>query len=183
MTSLEQQTANQIANLERNTGKSMGEWIEIVRASGIEKHAAAVAMLKADHGLGHGYANLVVLRARETAKGGPPAADDLVAQQYGGRHAALRSLYDTLVEAVRRFGADVELSPKKAYVSLRRRKQFAQVGPAAGTLEVGINLPGHAGSERLQAMSGMASHRVRITQASEIDGELLGWLREAYERA
>ena len=31
--------------------------------------------------------------------------------------------------------------------------------------------------------SGMATHRVRIAAAGELDEELLGWLREAYERA
>ena len=85
--------------------------------------------------------------------------------------------------AVRAFGDDVELAPKKAYVSLRRRKQFGQVGPASGQLEVCVNLPGHPGTERLKPTSGMATHRVRIPDSSGLDEELIGWLREAYERA
>ena len=84
---------------------------------------------------------------------------------------------------VRGFGDDVELAPKKAYVSLRRRKQFGQVGPASGQLEVGVNLPGTEPTERLRPTSGMATHRVRIADASGLDDELIGWLREAYDRA
>lgn len=183
MPSVEEQIATQIANIERSTGRSLAEWIETVRASGLAKHGEAVAMLKRDHGLGHGNANLIVVKAREAAAGGSPAGTDLVATHYSGRHAVLRPLYDAIVERVRSFGPDVELAPKKGYVSLRRSKQFGQVGPAAGQLEVCVNLPGHPATERLQPISGMATHRVRIREESELDAELFSWLREAYERA
>ena len=183
MASLEEQLRNQIANIEASTGRSLADWIGIVRATGIEKHAQAVAMLKADHGLGHGNANLIVTRAREAAAGGAASDEQLIDAQYAGRHADLRPAYEAVVAAVREFGEDVELAPKKAYVSLRRRRQFAQVGPAAGQLEVCLNLPGHSGTERLKPTSGMATHRVRIADVSGLDDELLGWLREAYERA
>ena len=140
-------------------------------------------MLKGDYAIGHGNANLVVIKAREAAAGGPTTDDELVASHYQGRNADLRQAYHAVIDAVREFGPDVELAPKKTYVSLRRRKQFAQVGPAAGQLEVGVNLPGHPGTERLRPTSGMATHRVRIADASGLDDELLAWLREAYDRA
>jgi predicted transport protein len=183
MSTVEEQIANQVANLEKSSGKSLAEWIEIVRASGIEKHAQAVAMLKADYGIGHGNANLVVIKAPESDAGGAPTDDALVASHYAGRHAALRPAYDAVIAAVQAFGPDVGLAPKKSYVSLRRRKQFAQVGPAAGQLEVGVNLPGREATERLRPMSRMATHRVRIADPTELDDELIGWLREAYEQA
>lgn len=183
MSSVDEQVANQVANIERSTGRSLAGWIEIIRVSGLEKHGQQVAMLKAEHGLGHGNANLLAIKAREAAVGGAPDADDLVDGQYTGRAAHLRPAYKAVVAAVRGFGDDVELAPKKSYVSLRRRKQFAQVGPAAGQLEVGLNLPGSPLTERLRPASGMATHRVRIDDATGLDAELLGWLREAYDRA
>ena len=82
------------------------------------------------------------------------------------------------------FGADVEQAPKQAYVSLRRSKQFATVGPASGgRLEVGLNLKGIEPAGRLEAGGGMCTHRVRLTDPTEFDAEVVGWLREAYERA
>ena len=183
MASVEDQINNQIANIERSTGRSLAEWIEIVRASGLAKHGQVVAMLKADHGLGHGNANLLAIKAREADAGGAPSEEDLVASQYAGRNVTLRPAYEAVVALVRGFGDDVELAPKKAYVSLRRRKQFGQVGPASGQLEVGVNLPGTEPTERLRPTSGMATHRVRIADASGLDDELIGWLREAYDRA
>jgi predicted transport protein len=142
-----------------------------------------VAMLKAEHNLGHGNANRIAIEARQADAGGAPSAEDLVASQYAGRNEALRPAYDAVIAIVRKFGDDVELSPKKAYVSLRRRKQFGQVGPASGQLEVCLNLPGKEPTERLTAISGMATHRVRVADSSGLDDELIGWLREAYDRA
>ena len=63
MSSVDDQVANQIANIERSTGRSMDEWAEIVNASGLEKHGQLVAMLKAQHGVGHGNANRIVTEA------------------------------------------------------------------------------------------------------------------------
>jgi len=183
MATIDEQLNNQIANIERTTGRSFADWIKIVRASGLEKHAQAVAMLKADHGVGHGNANLIVLRSREADAGGAPSGEDLVATHYAGKNAPLRAAYDAVVARIQEFGDDVELAPKKTYVSLRRRKQFGQVGPVAGQLEVCLNLPGAEPTERLRAISGMATHRVRIDDAFGLDDELIGWLREAYERA
>ena len=183
MPSIEDQIRTQIANIEASTGRSFADWIGIVRASGIEKHAQAVAMLKDEHGLTYGNANLIVMKAREADAGGAPTDDQLVQAHYAGKNAALRPAYDAVVAAVSAFGDDVELAPKKSYVSLRRKKQFGQVGPAAGQLEVCLNLPGRDGTERLKPTTGMATHRVRIADASGLDEELVGWLREAYERA
>jgi predicted transport protein len=183
MSTVEEQIASQEANIERTTGRSMAEWIEVVRASGLEKHGQQVAMLKADHGLGHGNANLIAIRAKEAAAGGAPTDDQLIQTQYAGKNAALRPLYDAVISEVTGYGSDVELAPKKAYVSLRRRKQFASVGPAAGQLEVCLNLPGNAPTDRLKATTGMATHKVRISDEAGLDAELRGWLREAYDRA
>ena len=183
MATIEEQINSQIANIERSTGRLMAEWIEIVRSAGLTKHAQSVAMLKAEHGLGHGNANLIAIRAREADAGGAVSGEDLVASHYAGRNAPLRPAYEAVVELVRAFGDDVELAPKKSYVSLRRRRQFAQVGPASGQLEVGLNLAGAEATARLRPTTGMASHRVRIADASGLDDELVGWLREAYDRA
>ena len=183
MSTVDEQIANQVANIEKSTGKSLDEWVAIVRASGIEKHAQAVAMLKSEHGMGHGNANLIVIKTREADAGGPASEDDLVASHYAGKNAGLRPAYDAVIAAVGQFGDDIELAPKKTYVSLRRRKQFGSVGPAGGQLEVCVNLPGKEPTERLKPITGMATHRVRIDDASGLDAELLAWLREAYDRA
>lgn len=173
-------------NLEEKTGRSLAQWIGVVRASGLEKHGAIVKALKAEHGLTHGYANLVAHAALRSSAADSPA-DDLVEAQYAGKKAGLRPIHDRLMEVVRGFGGDVEIAPKKGYVSLRRKKQFALVQPSTATrVDVGIQIKGAKPSGRLEAsgsFNAMVSHRVRVTALDEVDGELEGWLRRAYDAA
>ena len=137
--------------------------------------------------MGHGYANLVAHKLSEARSGGPADAEDLVAAQYVGPKAAFRPLYDKLITAIQKFGADVEISPKKTYVSLRRSKQFALIQPSTATrLDVGINLKGTPAKGRLEAsgsFNAMVSHRVRVESALDLDAELIGWLKQAYQAA
>lgn len=177
--------ATMIANLESKTGKPLAAWVKLVEAEKLEKHSEKVAFLKTKHGLGHGYANLV---AHSAAGGGTPSrGDDPVAAQYAGTKAPLRPIYDALLAAVQKFGKDVEVSPKKAYVSLRRAKQFAILQPSTATrLDVGLNLKDVAPKGRLEAsgsFNAMVSHRVRVESAKNADKELIGWLRQAYDQA
>lgn len=179
--------ATMIRNLEEKWGKSLDEWIDLVAASGLQKHGEIMKLLKGNHGLTHGYANLVAHKARAQAAGGGEAGDDLVTAQYGGAKAGLRPIYDKLVATISGFGDDVELAPKKAYVSLRRSKQFGLVQPSTKTrVDVGINLkdvPATARLEKSGSFNAMVSHRVRLASAAEVDAELISWLRQAYERA
>ncbi len=180
---LEQQTASQIANIEKSSGKTLAEWTALIQASGLEKHGQILAWLKSEHGLSHGNANLLAIKARDAATGAPTTDADLVASHYAGKNSSLRPLYDEVVSRANEFGSDIELAPKKAYVALRRKKQFATVGPAAGQLEVCLNLAGKPTTDRLKPTTGMATHKVRIDDATGLDDELVGWLREAYDRA
>ena len=111
--------------------------------------------------------------------------DELVDQQYAGAKAPLRPIYDALVAAIEKFGSEVELAPKKAYVSLRRNKQFGLIQPSTKTrVDVGIHLKGTKPTERLEAsgsFNSMVSHRVRLSKKQEVDRELVGWLKQAYE--
>jgi predicted transport protein len=181
----EEMAASMIQNLPEKTGKSLDEWLKITRTSGLDKHGQIVKMLKSDHGMTHGFANLVAMKTLQSGK--EPSQTDLVATQYSGPKGDLRPIYDALIAAVEKFGDDVEISPKKTYVSLRRSKQFGIVQPSTRTrVDVGINLKGTEPNDRLEAagsFNAMVSHRVRITEKSQVDKEVVGWLRQAYEVA
>ena len=172
--------ATMAANLAEKTGRSLYGWVELVRAQGIEKHGQIISYLKSEHGMTHGYANFVATHVRYE----PTTDDALVAAQYSGAKAGLRPTYEAALGAATGLGADVDVAPKKTYVSLRRRKQFALIKPATSTrVEVGLNLRGVPGTARLVPTSGMCTHLVRIASPDEVDDELRGWLAAAYERA
>jgi predicted transport protein len=179
--------AAMIANMKARTGKTLPQWIKIARAQKLAKHGEMVKFLKAEHSMGHGFANLVALNVLRQDSGGAPAGDDLVATQYAGKKAGLRSVYDALIEAVKKLGGDVEVAPKKAYVSLRRSKQFAIIQPSTATrVDVGLNLKGDDTTDRLEAsgsFNSMVSHRVRLESKKDVNAELKKWLKAAYQRA
>lgn len=179
-------TKTMIRNLEEKTGRTLAQWVALVRGSGKTKHGEIVKMLKEEHELTHGYANLVAHNALES-DASFSEGDSLIEAQYAGAKSALKPAYEKLVAAIGKFGGDVELAPKKGYVSLRRSKQFGLIQPSTATrLDVGINLKGTPPTPRLEAsgsFNAMVSHRVRVANASEVDEELIGWLRKAYEGA
>ncbi len=185
MSKVDDAARTMIANLEEKTGKSIDEWVAQVSGSGLDKHGQIVKWLKSEHGLTHGYANLVAHQAKSSAAA-HAADDDLVDGQYAGKES-LRPIYDKLVVAVEGFGSDVELAPKKSYVSLRRARQFGLVQPSTKSrVDVGLKLEGVEPDGRLEAsgsFNAMVSHRVRVTATDEVDDELVEWLRAAYAAA
>jgi hypothetical protein len=104
---------------------------------------------------------------------------------YVGPKAALRPIHDRLMQEIDGFGL-FEVAPKKTYVSLRRKKQFAMIGPATNSrVDVGLNMKGTPSTDRLRQLppGGMCSHQVRVTRPEEVDAELIGWIREAFDQA
>ena len=183
-TSPEAGMASLIQNLETNTGRSLADWIATARAAGIPKHKALVDHLKSAHGLTYGYANQIAQRALAPDDAPAAGSDELVDAQFTGSKAAMRPLYDQMIAVMAGLGPDVEVSPKKTCVSLRRSKQFALIQPTAQRLDVGIILKGVAPVGRLeQSPTTMCTHRIKVASAAEMDDEFIGWLRKAYEAA
>lgn len=190
MNEVDKALATQLANIEKRTGKSLKELAAIVRGSGLTKHGEMRDMLKRDLGMGHGDANTLVHHVlksdgQSAAAEKQLSSDDVVAALYVGPKAALRPIHDKLMAAINQFG-EFEIAPKKTYVSLRRKKQFAMIGPATNTrVEVGLNLKGLAATERLLEMppNSMCNYKVKVTNADEVDDTLIAWLRQAFESA
>lgn len=173
-------------SLKAKTGKGLDEWVATAHAAGIAGHMALVNHLKSQHGLGHGYANMIVHAANASSS---LSQDDdvLVEAAFEGTRAHWRPLYDRLVTLVQGFGGDVELAPKKGYVSLRRKKQFALLQPSTkDRFDIGLALKGEDPVGKLEtagSWNAMVSHRVRIAAGEDADADVAGWLKAAYDRA
>lgn len=174
-----------IENLETNSGKKLDQWIAIVNKSKLEKHGEIVKMLKEDHGLGHGYANMITHLAKDSSSVTNEDKDGLVDSHYKGKEH-YRPLYDTLLAGIQKFGKDIEIAPKNNYVSLRRKKQFATLTPASKTrFEIGINLKGTEPKGMLEACkpNSMCSHKINLASDKDLNKEVWDWLKKAYEGA
>ncbi len=170
------------AGLLAKTGKRLEDWVKIVKASGIEKHGEQVKLLKTDHGLGHGHANFVCQAAKGRMDADPA---DLLEAQYKVKET-LRPIHDAIAAFAATLGKDVEVSPKKTNVALRRSKNFAVIVPATKSrIDLGINLKGEPGKGRLleEKPGTMCTHKVRLETVADVDAEVKAWLKDAYTRA
>jgi len=177
---MEKALQTMINNMPEKTGKSLKEWKMILQSNSFEKHGEAVKFLKDEHGVTHGFANTIVSLSKEDHTN----VDDLVEVQYKGKES-LKPIYEKLIDAVNDFGDDLSIVPKKGSVSIIRKRQFALIKPATKTrIDLGLKLKGKPTTERLEnsgPFGTMCTHRVKIMQDEEIDIELIGWLKEAYE--
>src|SRR6266852_733507 len=134
MSTIDEALENQVRNIEEKYGKSRGEWLALIRESGITKHTEIIAMLKSQYGMSHGSANRLALIAREAdaasiARTAKAAGSDPIDDMYTG---------------------------KKAYLSLRRKKQFAMIQPTtAARIDLGLILKDVPAIGRLESASGL----------------------------
>jgi hypothetical protein len=190
MSSIERAKATQLANIEKRTGKSLEELRRLILSSELKKHGEIRSMLIQKLGLGFGDATNLVLYALGTdaqlaAKAQGLTTEDVLGQIYAGPKASLRPIHDLLMQAIEKFG-EFEIAPKKGYVSLRRKRQFAMLGPATNSrVELGINVKSLEPDERLleQPAGSMCNYKIRLTDASQVDETLISWVRRAYEAA
>lgn len=184
MADLDQQVANQLANIEARTGRTVLDFAAELKKVGFEKHGQMVKYLKTTHQLGHGDANLITHKVREAWAGGPAADGDLLADQYAGGKAHLLPAYHALRKVVDELGGDVQIVIQKTAVSFRRKKQFALARAASSKrIELGLNLDETPAGGRVKEAKGMCTHKADITGVDDVDEEVRGWLQAAYERA
>lgn len=174
-----------IANLLKNTGKTIEEWVEITKQHYTGKHGETVKLLKEKYDLGLFFADLIVHKANGTDSGSA-SADELIDKQYKGKEQ-LRPIYEKILQQVLTLGNDIEVAPKNAYVSLRRKKQFACLKPATKTrFEVELIIKGQAAEGILEAIAGagaMCTHKIKIDNDSQLTPEVYQWISLAYTHA
>ena len=161
-------------------GPPVEQWIAMLPAGSYSDRKAFLV----EQGLASNHAAAVLWWEKNGAaiEGGGGA---LIDRQYSGAKAALRPIYERLAEVIAEL-EDVEVGPRGTYVSFGRPKQFALVQPSTKTrVDVGLRLPGAAPTERLADAgsfgSGNITHRVALGAPEDVDAELEGWLRDAYD--
>ena len=178
---MEKALQTMIDNMPEKTGKALDEWKAILKSKSFAKHSEAVNFLKREHDVTHGFANTIVTLSKDE-KATP---QDLVTNQYRGKEHLL-PIYNRLLSVVKDFGDDLTITPKKTSVSLIRKKQFALIKPATKTrIDLGLKLRGKPTTGRLESsgpFGTMCTHRVRLSDANQVDSELKEWLKEAYQQ-
>jgi Domain of unknown function (DUF4287)/Domain of unknown function (DUF5655) len=173
--------------IKAQTGKTPDDFAKLAQQKNLTKHSEIVAWLKSDFALGHGHTNAIVavLLKSETRKS---SKDEKLEKLCAGKKALWRETCDTLIAKLKAFDQDVDAVANETYVNvLVGKKKFAILQPSSKErFDVGIKLKGVAATDRLElagTWNSMVTHRVRITNPRQIDAELLGWLKQAYNAA
>ena len=186
MDTLDKARMTQLQNIQTKTGKTLDQLRAIIAESGLSKHSEIRDMFIATFGLGFGDASMLVHYAQASdgqtaAEASGASTDDVLAAIYSGAKSGLRPIHDALMGVIEPLGP-FDIAPKKGYVSLRRKRQFAMIGPATHTrVELGLNMKGVAATDRLEALpaGGMCQYRVRLASAAEVDAEIVAWIKQA----
>ncbi|MEZ5047780.1 MAG: DUF5655 domain-containing protein [Chitinophagaceae bacterium] len=182
---LDKATQTMIMNLYNNTGKTLEEWITMLKKENFSKHSEMMKFLKEKHMLTHGFANLIALKARGSDAASTTNQEDLITKQYKGKEH-FKPFYEKLITLITAMCKDIEIAPKNTYVSLRRKKQFAILNPSTKTrFEIGLNLKGQEANNKLIAEkpNSICTHKICISDAKEIDNETINCIKLAYEQA
>ncbi len=173
-------------NIKAKTGLTAADFRRLAKEKGLTKAGEVVAWLKEDYGLGYGHAGAIwqVIGHADDVKA---SEADKVAKLFAGQKSQWRKSYDTFEAKVRKFGPDVEIAPNMTYINLYRgTKKFGLVQVAVERLDIGIKLKGVTPTDRFEAAgswNAMVTHRVRVSDAKQIDPEVVAWLKRAYEAA
>ncbi len=169
------------------TGKIPDDFAKLAAEQNLTKHGEIVSWLKTDFGLGHGHANAIVsvLLKSESRKASP---DTKLEQLFSGKKAVWRESCDALLEQIKAFGSDVEISTNETYVNvLVGEKKIAILQPSsAARFDIGLKLKGVEPTGRLEAAgswNSMVTHRISISDPKEINADVIAWSKQAYDAA
>jgi hypothetical protein len=183
-----------MAELPQKTGRSVEQWIELVKRQGPATEKERREWLKREHKLGTNSAWWIAERAE--GKGGEEddpdsylrAAEEYVEAMFSGKKAGLLDIYEKLLKLGLSIAKDVKACPCKTIVPFYRNHVFAKIKPTTNTrIDMGFALGGRKTPKRLINTGGYEkgdriTHRVEISKLSDIDDEVKRWLKTAYER-
>jgi hypothetical protein len=182
-----------IRTLEEKTGVTLEDWVELVKLEGPDTPSAAATWLEIEHGLGPFQAEVIAEEALGEAGAREYDSPEIkVDALYSGQKAELRMLRDSLVDAIIALGGNVKITPHVSHESVSSATEFAIIKPvtrpAPGRILLGLALPDtdFAGRPRKATDVGEGdriTHEIVLKNETEIDDDLIMWLRKAYNLA
>jgi hypothetical protein len=170
--------------LERETGKSVTEWIAIASACPQTTQRARLAWLKAEHGLFQNRAIWVLGETfgRETGWDNPNAPIEALWRDPGPR--GIMEVPDKVASV--NYGT--MRTARKSFTAWSRKVQFAAARPVkGGRATLGLALPpscsGLLSAPRNDAWSERLTSHLSIACPSDIDNEVTSLLTAAWERS
>lgn len=181
MSKTEEMQAKMLNSIEEKTGLKPQVIIDDIKSQNLEKHNLKIKYIKETYGLSHGFANLLALKSKDDEDN---SESSLIANQYKDKEY-LFLLYEHIVSFLKSLDG-VELVAKKAYVSVKTKKQFAIIQPSTKTrLDIGLKFPKYmiVPIEPSGSFNSMVSHRIRIESMDDFNSLTKEYLKKAYEES
>ena len=187
-------TQKWIAELKQKSGRSLEEWLKLIKKEGPQDQKERRDWLREKHG--QNTMTATWLAERSVGKGAEMEDPDLylesaerdVNKMFSGGKAHLRPVYDALLKVGLKTGKEAKACPCTTIVPLYRNHVFAQIKPATQTrMDMGFALGDMKPTGRLIDTGGFAkkdriTHRIAISSLDDIDEEVKHWLKIAYDR-
>jgi hypothetical protein len=176
-----------IDGLEASTGRGLSGWLSAIDGSGLKKRNDIIGWLKTENGFGHMNASLL---AGIHSNGGKPVYGDtneLLDAQFS-KAEAMRPLFESFVGFVTGVLPEATVLPKKTYVSVLEKREFAAVNIRKDELRVGLDLGGRPFDEvvsksKLTGPMPRISHQVTVRSHDDLNDALAALLRESHARS
>ena len=186
-------TQKRISGLKGKTGRTLDEWLRLIKQEGPPTEKERRNWLKSEYQLGTNSAWW--LAERSVGKGEEASDPDLyleaaegyVETMYSGKKEHLRPIYDALLKLGLKIGKDVTACPCQTIVPLYRNHVFAQIKPTTQTrVDLGFALGNMKTPKRLINTGGYEkkdriTHRIEINSLDDIDDDVTHWLKIAYD--
>jgi hypothetical protein len=172
-------------NLTRNTGKTLEQWIEIVRKKGPKDRSEQVDWLKTKFNLGNGQARTITKMMNEGLADYDES--DLMKGHFNGGKDYQKPVYDKLVASLKKWGAH-KIAVNKTYLSFIHNHQFAIVkttkdGMVIGVPEAGVKAArnkefiraGNLGSVKI-------THKIVVQDVNDLSDGVMKVLKASYDK-
>jgi hypothetical protein len=176
-----------IANLPEKTGKSLEQWLAILKKDGPAESKEQVRWLKAVHNVGHVTAQCIVASAHGK-RDEYESPDKLVDGLFGKDNPVFRAIYEKVLAETKTF-PDAVPKPCKTYVPFVHRVQFARIKPSGKShvdllLAMGdAEVPGKGRLIPVTSREARMSHVVKLYAPEDVNTEVRRWLKKAYSEA
>lgn len=128
-----------IQTAKEKTGKTVEQWIPVIKKTGLSKQMEITNWLKAEHQLNHLQASLLAGLYLNNGKPVYQNEDNLLENQFV-KCEAMRPLFDHISEKILKEFPGTQLIPKKTYLSFTKGREFAAINIKPKEIRLGMDL-------------------------------------------
>ena len=175
-----------IQTAKEKAGRTLEQWLPVVKKSGLVKQMEIPNWLKTEHKLNHLQASLLAGLYLNNGKPVYQNEASLLDNQFA-KCEEMRLLFDAISERILKQFPDTQVIPKKTYVSFTATREFAAINIKPREIRLGMDLGDMAFNETVQKtkLNGpmpRISHMAVITDMKQFDKKLLEYLHLSYNR-